>query len=368
MVIAVALLLAGCFGPPGGGGPAPSDPGVGSGPPGPPPSSSPPAARAVVGGFCDGSSMLGRSSADLARELDAIAATGATYLRIDVYWAAIEPQRGVFNWATTDTIVDAARSRGLKVLGILDYSPTWARPPGTDDHHPPSNPADYASFARAAVQRYAPRGVHDWEIWNEPNVAGFWRPRPNPSAYAALLAAAYPAIKSADAGATVVTGGLSPAPDATDGSAIAPVTFLEGVYGGGGGGMFDAVGHHPSNYPHMPMRPEPNNYNWNAFGGVTPMLHQTMEAHGDGAKKIWGTEMGAPTPYDGMTVDYLAAYIREAYTAWGDWSFTGPLIWYAYRDAGTNPSDIEHHFGVTYADLTTKEPAHSAITEVLRGA
>jgi hypothetical protein len=30
----------------------------------------------------------------------------------------------VFNWATTDTIVDAARSRGLKVLGILDYSPT----------------------------------------------------------------------------------------------------------------------------------------------------------------------------------------------------------------------------------------------------
>src|SRR5918996_1294775 len=121
MVTAVALLLAGCFGPPSGGGPAPSDPVVGSGPPGPPPSSSPPAARAVVGGFCDGSSMLGRSSADLARELDAIAATGATYLRIDVYWAAIEPQRGVFNWATTDTIVDAARSRGLKVLGILDY-------------------------------------------------------------------------------------------------------------------------------------------------------------------------------------------------------------------------------------------------------
>ena len=95
--------------------------------------------------------MLGRSSADLAREVDAIAATGATYLRIDVYWAAIERQPGVFDWATTDGIVDAARSRGLKVLGILDYSPTWARPSGTDDHHAPSNPADYASFARAAV-------------------------------------------------------------------------------------------------------------------------------------------------------------------------------------------------------------------------
>jgi hypothetical protein len=68
-----------------------------------------------------------------------------------------------------------------------------------------------------------------------------------------------------------------------------------------------------------------------------------------------------------MTPDYLAAYIREAYSAWANWSFTGPLIWYAYRDAGTNASDIEDHFGVTYADLTSKEPALSTITSVLHG-
>jgi hypothetical protein len=44
------------------------------------------------------------------------------------------------------------------------------------------------------------------------------------------------------------------------------------------------------------------------------------------------------------------------------------LIWYAYRDAGTNPHDIEHHFGVTYADMSPKEPALSTITSILRGA
>jgi polysaccharide biosynthesis protein PslG len=215
------------------------------------------------------------------------------------------------------------------------------------------------------VERYAPRGLHDWEIWNEPNVAQSWKPRPSASAYAALLTAAYPAIKSADANATVVTGGLSPAPDSDDEDDIAPVKFLEGVYAAGGGGKFDAVGHHPSNYPHMPLKSE-SNYNSNAFAGVTPVLHQTMEEHGDGAKKIWGTEMGAPTPYDGMTVNYLAAYIREAYTAWAEWSFTGPLIWYAYRDAGAARSDIEDHFGVTYANLKPKEPALSTITSVFR--
>jgi len=362
VAVVVVLLLIGCSSSADEGGRAsPPNPGRSS-----PPSTSPPLAGAVIGGFSDGSSILGLDSAALERELDAIEATGATYLRIDVYWAEIERQRGVFEWAMTDQIVDGARSRGLEVLGVLDYSPTWARPRGTNDHHPPTNPADYADFARAAVERYAPRGVHEWEIWNEPNVAQFWTPRPDPSAYAALLSAAYPAIKAADPGATVVTGGLSPARDDSDGSAIAPVTFLEGVYAAGGGGEFDAVGHHPSNYPYMPLKREPDDYNRNAFGGVTPVLYQTMQAHGDGAKKIWGTEMGAPTPYNGMTVDYLAAYIREAYSAWGSWSFSGPLIWYAYRDAGTNPSDIEDHFGVTYADLRPKEPALRAITSALR--
>jgi polysaccharide biosynthesis protein PslG len=332
-----------------------------------PTSSGPTPERAAVGGFSDGASILRRSRAEIERELDAVVATGATYFRIDVYWAEIEHRRGEFDWGTTDGIIDAARERGLKVLGILAYSPTWARPRDADDHHPPSNPSDFANFARAAARRYAPRGVHHWEIWNEPNVEDFWRPRPDPSGYAALLAAAYPAIKSADPGATVVTGGLSPARDAADEGSIAPVTFLEGVYAAGGGGMFDAVGHHPSNYPYMPTRPEPNNFNDNAFAGVTPVLYETMQAHGDGGKKIWATEMGAPTPYEGMTIDYLAAYIRDAYGAWESWSFTGPLIWYAYRDAGTDSSDIEDHFGVTYADLSPKEPAHSAITSVLRG-
>jgi hypothetical protein len=300
-------------------------------------------------------------------ELDRTVATGATFLRFDFYWAGIEPRRGTFDWAATDRIVSAARSRGLRVLGVLAYSPDWARPPGTDDHYPPSNPADYANFAAATARHYAPRGVHDWEIWNEQNMAMFWKPQPSPSGYVALLSAAYPAIKAADASATVVSGGLSPAPDAADGSAIAPVTFLQGVYSAGGGGKFDAVGHHPSNYPYMPMRPEPSNYNYNAFGGVTPVLYQTMQAHGDGTKKIWATEMGAPTPYNGMTPDYLAAYIREAYSAWANWSFTGPLIWYAYRDSGTDPTNIEDHFGVTYADLTPKEPALSTITSILHG-
>jgi len=178
--------------------------------------------------------------------------------------------------------------------------------------------------------------------------------------------AAYPAIKAIDPGATVVTGGLSPAPDSPDGTLMSPVAFLRGVYAAGGRGSFDAVGHHPSNWPFMPLRPEPN-FNDNAFGGVTPKLYETMQANGDGAKKIWATEMGAPTPWQGSDAAYLAAYIREGYTAWSAWSFAGPLLWYSYRDGGTDPGDVEQHFGVVSRDFTPKGDALRTITELLQG-
>jgi hypothetical protein len=353
-VVALALVVAGCTGVPG------TEAGRPSTPPGP--IVGPGAGMVGGAGFAEGSSLLGRSDAELAQELDGIAATGATYLRVDFYWAGLEPAKGSFAWGQTDRIVNAARARGLKVLALLAYTPAWARPPGTTDKRPPTNPADYANFARAMVQHYAPLGVKDWEIWNEPNLWLFWEPVPDAAAYTRILVPAYNAIKAADPTATVLTGGLSPAPN--DARAIAPVTFLEGVYAAGGGGKFDAVAHHPSNYPYMPLRYEPD-FNDNAFAGVTPKLHETMASHGDGHKKIWGTEMGAPTVQN-MTSEYVAAYVTEAYDTWQSWPFTGPLLWYSYRDAWAHPSDPEANFGLVRTNGAPKQPALTAYTSAIR--
>jgi hypothetical protein len=326
----------------------------------------PPAANGLAGaaGFAEGSSLLGRTDAELAAELDGMAASGARFLRVDIDWWLVQETPTAWNWGPIDRIVVAARARGLAVLGMIGYTPPWARPPGTTDKHPPSDPAAYAGFAGAAVRRYAPRGVRHWEIWNEPNIARFWQPAPDPAAYTTLLQVSYRAIKDADAGATVISGGLSPAPDAPDGARIAPVSFLRGVYAAGGRGYFDAVGHHPSNYPYMPLRPEPD-HNDNAFGGVTPVLRETMVRNGDGAKKIWATEMGAPT-VGGMTPAYLAAYLTEAYTAWRSWPYTGPLFWYSYRDAWFEPGEVEANFGLVRTDGVAKEPALTAYRTVVR--
>jgi polysaccharide biosynthesis protein PslG len=315
-------------------------------------------------GFAEGFDLLYRSDEELERELDGIVDTGARWLRVDVPWSLVEEKRGEYEWDRVDEVIDAARDRGLKVLGLLAFTPEWARPAGTTDKHPPRRLARFAEFARDAVRRYSARGVHAWEIWNEPNLSYFWEPVPDPEKFAALLAAVAPAIRRADRRATIVTGGLSPAADLANGTQVSPVAFLERVYAAGAQGSFDAVGHHPSNYPHMPLREEAN-FNENAFAGVTPQLYQVMVENGDATKKIWGTEIGAPT-IKKSTPSYVARYLTEAYTAWIDWAFTGPLLWYSYIDAGKSKSFLDH-FGLVTPDFEPKEPALDAFTELMRG-
>ena len=345
-----------------------------AGPAAPPPTPLVPGTSVVDGAGFSEPVIFWDSDADLATQLNGIAATGAGWLRIDVGWGLAEWNGpGVFDWSLIDRVVAAARARNLSILGVLDATPPWARPAGTTQWYPPTNPADFATFAQAAVQHFAtPQGgasgpaIQTWEIWNEPNNPTFWTTGADPVAYTALLIDAYNAIKAVDPGATVITGGTAPA--STGGGWMAPVDFLEGIYSAGGGGHFDAVACHPYNWPFMPLTPEAN-YNDNAFGGVTPQLHNVMAANGDGSKPIWGTEMGAPVPAtrQGITTtpQYLASYITQAYSAWRSWSWTGPLIWYSYRDQGTQSPD--QVYGLVDVNFVPKEPALAAFISAIAG-
>jgi hypothetical protein len=319
-------------------------------------------------GFSEGSSILGDSDAELARRLDGMKAAGASWLRVDIRWPDAEPSKGTFQWWSADRVINAASSRGLKVLGILDFTPSWARPSGTTEKYPPTNVADYANFARVATQHFGSK-VQALEVWNEANSPHFWAPGANAAAYTALLKPAYTAIKSVNPNITVLAGSTSPG--ATGGGWIAPVDFLNGMYAAGARGYFDAFSHHGYNWPFMPLRYE-TNYNWNAFGGVTPVLHNVMANNGDGAKRIWMTENGAPVVWtrQGVTTSpsYLAAYVAESFRAMRSWSWSGPLFFYSYRDPGTNPNDSESLFGLVNHDFVPKGAALDAFIAGVRGS
>jgi hypothetical protein len=202
-------------------------------------------------------------------------------------------------------------------------------------------------------------GVHAWEIWNEPNLAGNWGPRVDPTSYAALLVKANQVIKAADPGSFVVSGGLSPAADLSDGSQMSPATFLQDMYNAGAGGSFDAVGMHPYSFPADPLAPS----SWNPFYNL-PNIYQIMTSHGDGAKQIWLTEWGVPTGTNtaagAVSLQTQAQMISDAFSAVKQWAWAGPLFYYNWQD-GTDPTSIYDSFGLVSATFAAK-PALAAFT------
>lgn len=318
---------------------------------------------------------------ELSAQLKDIKSLGFNWVRTDIDWSAVQRQSANnYDWSAYDRVIDTAHANGLGVLGVIAYAPAWARLPecvGNDKCRPASSAA-YATFAKAVVQRYSPKGVKTWEIWNEPNIQGFWRPSPNPQAYTALLKAAYAAIKSADANATVLSGGLSPAEDQPPGF-ITPRDFLKAMYTNGAKGSFDALAHHPYSYPAPPNVA----YSWSAWtqmDGLNPSLRSIMEANGDGNKQIWITEVGSPTAGAGSTAtpanfrlnlsathgdeQLQAVFVEQTVAAVNGYAWAGPMFWYSYKDLGSARGDNENFFGIIRSDGSQK-PAYAVFKRLL---
>jgi polysaccharide biosynthesis protein PslG len=308
--------------------------------------------------------------------LKAIADTGARWVTVDFDWNAINgASPGDLRWGPTDLFVREARELGLRIIAVPAYSPAWARPancPPGDTHCLPASPETYATFVRLSAQRYGSlsaipdlrNSITAWQIWNEPNHYPFVQYVDVPH-YTAILKRAYVEIKRGDPTATVIAGGTAPAPDDPSGRDMKPVTFLRGIYANGGKGFFDAFGHHPYSFPCSPLV----NADWNAFT-QTQYLHNIMVQNGDGAKKIWGTESGAPTgsnvgpctdgPNVSVTEATQAQFVDEYIKGWTQdfGKFTGPLIWFQIRDNGTNRAFWEHNLGLVRRDFSPKPAWH----------
>ena len=308
-------------------------------------------------GFSPGFELMYASDADLRRELTGMRKLGVRRLRIDVSWALTEPSRGQFDWSVTDRVVREARAAGLRVMGILCYQPDWAET-GTSF----VNNGGFAAFAGAAARRYA-GAVSAWEIWNEPNLERFWSPKPDPVAYARLVEATAQQIRVNAPKAKVVVGALSPAVDAADGSEMSPETFLRAFYNAvSSRSLFDAVSVHPYSYPAMPDGDE----EWNTFHRL-PQMHELMRSYGDGRKRLWLTEYGAPTGSSDRSVSpsLQAAMMVQAVRQARRNKYVGPIFLYSFRDRAVAPEDPESNFGVVQYDWRPKA-AYRALHRALR--
>lgn len=243
---------------------------------------------------------------DLPAETAVMKGAGVGTIRLPVEWSDLQPyatpgevpaaDRSAFTivdgiptrFGPTDAVVLAAARQRIDVLALVNKAPPWAEADPTRDFSPPRDSKAYGRFLQVLIGRYGPNGtlwgehpevprvpVRAFQVWNEPSlpryfaVASFARP------YVDLLAAAYPAVKEADPGATVVAAGL-PNYSWKD---------LERLYRAGlkARGHFDAVAVHP-------FTGEPS-------GSVEILrrVRRVMDRNGDRRSPIWVTEISWPS-------------------------------------------------------------------------
>jgi hypothetical protein len=254
-----------------------------------------------------------------AKIVDLLADAGVRFVRIDYAGDQIEHTRGTFDFSIEDRIADRLAARGITELPIvLQYSaPAWA----TGGAKYPaiwSDPQSYAQFAGAVAAHLAARYPHisRVELFNEPNLDGWWKNPANP-AYAATdgtatvpyMRQAYAAIKAAAPALTIVGPALASGGHSTD-----PRTFFDHLYDGGckRSVCWDVVSVHNYRWEN-PTFPAPESAA-NRFDIYKPIL-AIAAAHGDAGTHVMLTEWGYSTT--GASADGVDPQTQAIYLALG---------------------------------------------------
>jgi hypothetical protein len=240
---------------------------------------------ALLGGVNVIGAGYGASFAEADRAIAHAHALHAKLVRTEVPWAVFEPagpsvEAGA--QAFTDRLLSDAAAAGIRVIMDVDDTPCWASSApsallagcgafGESEANawPPSEPGSYAAFVAYLARRYGSE-LAAIEVWNEPDQANedYFAGPDKAERYAALLRAAYPAVKAADPSVLVLAGSLV----GTNGA------FLQLLYEKGIKGYYDGLAVHFYTLTLAAVR----------------RTHEVQVANGD-SKPLWLDEFGWPS-------------------------------------------------------------------------
>ena len=310
--------------------------------------------------------------------MDAVQRMGAGIILEQFRWDKIEHPCGTWDWGFYDELVLEAKKHNLKIIAQLGYNNTLCAPgqvtqapstpidrlrgwvqqrqskqPLTDQasstgepfNQNPPDPAAWKRFVATVVARYKDT-VQTWEIWNEPDDTDFWTGTPDQ--YVSLLHSSYDTIKGVDPSAKVINGACSKL----------DLVWCNQYIALGGPNYSDVFGFHP--YVGQ------TNFDNGAFE-KTDLAH-LKSIQGQINKPIWFTEFGwssANTGSDsnGIGSESLQAryLVRQFVTMFGYPGLSlGPMLWYDFRDDGTDPGNKDAHFGLIGNDWMTPKAGYYA--------
>ena len=316
------------------------------------------AAASLLGGMSIGSVDRAASPREIDRSLAVVHQLHAQVVRVEVPWSVMEPlsssEIDPRALAYTDRVAQDAAAQGVKVIMMLQSTPCWASsapasllrrcsPLGETKANswPPRQPGDFAAFAAFLTKRYGAK-LAAIEVWNEPDQSNeeYFAGPSKPARYAALLRAAYPAIKHANAGVEVLGGSLVGSNGA----------FLRALYAAGIKGYYDALSVHYYNLTVASLR----------------SIHEVQLANGD-TTRLWLDEFGWTSCWPRQRIQReqgcvpaatQALNISNAYRSLSRTPYVAAAVLYKLRDSGGE------EFGVLHSNWTRKA-SFSAFSHML---
>ena len=208
--------------------------------------------------------------------------SGVKLARCQTGWAKCEKEKGVYDFAWLDEIVDSLLKQGVQPWFCVCFGNPLYMPDALTPAAVGCVPllygdqviAAWKEFVRHMAEHYKGRVTH-FEIWNEPNVRAFWFPgEPNGGEYAQLVSLTGAVIREV-------------IPEARIGGVIAGLSaneFMEDFCAAIGPDDIDFFCYHA-----YTLKPEEN-----YLEGIQK-LRQLFDSHGLGHVELWQGEAGCPS-------------------------------------------------------------------------
>jgi Cellulase (glycosyl hydrolase family 5) len=232
-------------------------------------------------------------------------ALNAKAVRTQAPWSLLQPsgpQSDPRAFAFLDRLSADAASQGIRIILTALSTPCWASSAPASilskcragvaskaNAWPPDDPASYAAFVAGLAQRYS-SSLAAIEIWNEPDQSNedYFAGPEKPQRYAAILRAAYPAVKQVDPALPVLAGSLVGSNGA----------FLRALYAAGIKGYYDGLSVHF----------------YNLLLGSLRSIHEVQVANGD-STPLWLNEFGWSSCYPHQRIQQEQACVTSAIQA-----------------------------------------------------
>ncbi|MDD4102314.1 MAG: beta-galactosidase [Kiritimatiellae bacterium] len=223
---------------------------------------------------------LDRELFDPARTYAHAAELGVKWARCQTGWVRCEKEKGVYDFAWLDEVVDNLLKIGIQPWFNLGYGNPLYTPkadatavgwvPVFDE----TAMQAWLAYTEKLAEHFKGRVKH-WEIWNEPNIKGFWKPgEPDAAAYAKLVAQTAPIIRARVPGAVIIGCGFAGVPHG----------YFKTCLDNGLAKHVDKVSYHP-------YRPIPEH----GYDQDVAKLRSVLKEHNAAHIGLWQGENGCPS-------------------------------------------------------------------------